>query len=580
LAFEPNVTINTSVVRPGLRRLRRTLAVAAAVAPFAVAPAIAAVEFVCHPDPVGTRSLSLSGNVQSYAVHDGNVTFELEGKGGCTRQVHWYALQGAARVDRGSRCTQSAAAASPGVGRSVDGDRIATVEADGSVTVARRNRILAKISPRHASDAELIALHGDELAVLTPGSSSDSPAALDLYSVRTSRHMTRLVVPYVPSTLDVYRGTAVFSDGTDGGLYALRLRDGRIAFVGPTRRGDMPQIERPGVVYADAMYKRDLRRGKVVFKYVTAKAVAEKIDAAGRPVTLKGPLATFSMDGPRVAAAYYNRQNGCDRIVFWNVPWNYVAPVTRPPDKGELDEYPTCAHPRSRGQVTALSIAGIQASWTLSGRSRNLVTSSSATCVERVVPTGGPVGLVAGDRHLLAYGTRDGRVGIVVGQRTPHAHELAGPAGDVSALSVDAGRIAVLHGDVAIEVLSSTGETLTSLRSTAARTIALRGESVLALTNDDTLQVFDAATGALRSTWPVPHGVRAEIDAYYQVAVLSRGRQIFALNLATGRIALMATAPRPAHAQIEGPGIAYGYNLRGRGELRFIALSKIERATR
>jgi hypothetical protein len=576
--FEPNVTTGESPMRSGFRRLRRTLAVGAAAAPFAVAPAIAAVEFVCHPDPVGTRSLSVAGHVQSYVVDGGNVTVTVEGKRNCTRQIRWYALQGAGRVERGSHCTQQSAAAGPGVGRSADGNRVATVDANGNVVVTRRNTIVATVSPRHASHDELIALRGDKLAVLTRGRSSDSPAELDLYSVRTSRHIGRSAVPYEPSTLDVYRGTAVFSDGTDGGLYALRVRDGRIAFVGPTRRGDMPQIERPGVVYEDAMYKRDLRTGKVVFKYVTAKAVTEKIDAAGSPVTLKGPLATFSMDGPRVAAAYHNQKNGCDRIVFWNVPWNYVAPVTRPPEQDELDEYPTCAHQGPR-QVAALSIGGIQASWILSGRARKLVTSSSATCVERVLQTGGPVGLVAGDRNLLAYGTLDGRMGIVIGRRTPRAHELTGPAGHVSALSVDAGRIAVLHGDGAIEVLSRTGESLTSLRSNGARTIALRGETVLALTKDDTLQVFDAATGALRSTWRVPQGVRAEVDAYYQVAVLSRGRQVFALNLVTGRIALMITAPRLAHAQIEAPGIAYGYNLRGHGELRFIPLSRIERAT-
>ena len=577
--FEPNVTINDPPMKPTFRRLRRTLAIGAAAAPFAVAPAIAAVEFVCHPDPAGTRSLSVAGRVQSYVVHDGNVTVAVESKGNCMRQIRWHALQRAGRVERSSRCTGAAAAASPGVGRSADGDRVATVDADGSVTVTRRNTLVAKVSPRKASADELIALHGDKLAVLTRGNSSDSPAQLDLYSVRTARHIGRSVVPYEPSTLDLYRGIAVFSDGAEGGLYALRLRDSRIAFVGPTRRGDMPQIERPGVVYQDAMYKRDLRRGNVVFKYVTARAVNEKIEAAGRPVTLKGPLGTFNMDGPRVAAAYHNRTNGCDRVVFWNVPWNYVAPVTRPPEQDEPDEYPTCAHPRGPRQVAALSIAGIQASWILSGRARKLVISSSATCVERVVQTGGPVGLVAGDRNLLAYGTLDGRMGIVIGRRAPRVQELTGPAGHVLALSVDAGRIAVLHGDGAIEVRSRTGESLTRLQSSRARTIALRGETVLALTKDDTLQVFDAATGALRSTWRVPRGVRAEVDAHYDVAVLTKGRQIFALNLATGRIALMTTAPGLAHAQIEAPGIAYGYNLRGHGELRFIPLSTIKRAT-
>ena len=54
--------------------------------------------------------------------------------------------------------------------------------------------------------------------------------------------------------------------------------------------------------------------------------------------------------------------------------------------------------------------------------------------------------------------------------------------------------------------------------------------------------------------------------------------QVIALDLETGRRAVVARTPGAVHAQIEAPGIAYRYNARGRGFVRFVPFARIERA--
>jgi hypothetical protein len=565
-------------MRPTLRRGQLLVAIASTAAALAAGPALAAIDFVCHPDPSGTRSLSLAAEVKSYAVKGRTVTIALERGASCAHLVRWHALASRASVERIPGCAHSVAAA-PGVGHATTDGRVAAIASDGTVTVTRNREILGSFSPPFRSANELVGLTSQTLVVLTPSPAVDAPAVLHVYSLQSARPIAQWPVPYEPSTLDVDHGTAVFADGRHGGLYAIRLRDGRIGFVGPTRIGDMPQIERAGVVYEDDMYKRVARSGRTLLKYVPAAAVAATIRAAGRPVSLPGRLQAFSMDGPRVATAYYNSANGCDRIAFWNVPWNYLAPVTRPPDQDELDEYPTCAQAAgAQGpHVTGLAIAGIQAGWILSGAARPLITSTSATCVEHIVKR--DLHLVSGDRALLAYATRQGQIGVIVPGRKPRALALPGGAGDVSALSVDDGRIAVLHGQGVVDVRTANGDLVASFTTNRPRAIALRADKVIVLTESETLQVFDARTGVLGATWPVPHGLRGVVDAYYGIAVLSRNRQIFAVNLKSGKTALVATAPRAARVQIEAPGIAYGYNVSGHGELRFVSLSTVEQLT-
>jgi outer membrane protein assembly factor BamB len=565
------------------KKPRAMVAVGIATA-FMATPAIAAVEFVCHPDPPGTHAISVVGRVEGFELRDGTAIIALRAKQGrCARLLRWRAHQGAAEVERLASCASRPVVAVPGVGRSADAGRVATVGVTGKITIRRRDKTVATLSPSPASPNELIALRGDRLTVITPSVSDDSPATLTLYSIHTMQTVLQWPVPYQPATLDVYRGTAVFSDARQGGVYALRLRDGRIGFVGANRRLDKPQIDQHGVAYEDGLYRRNSSNGRVLFKYVPSFAVSNEIRTAGHPVSLAGPMKTFAMDGHRVAAAYRDQQHRCDRIAFWNVPWNYLAPVSRAPrgddsKATEAKEYPTCAG-AGNPHVAALAIGGIRASWILAAKSRRLVTSTSAACVERVVPAGGEVGAVAADGAVLAYGTKDGRVRVIVGSPVPRHERLIASAGGILSITVDQGRIATLRQDGDIEVRAATGELLSALHVVGARAIALRADLLFALNADDTLEVIDTETGTVRWTWPVPQGVRREIDVHYGVAVLTRGRQIFAMNTATGKTILLATAPRPAHAQIEAPGIAYGYTLNGHGVLRFISLAAIQHRT-
>jgi hypothetical protein len=247
-------------------------------------------------------------------------------------------------------------------------------------------------------------------------------------------------------------------------------------------------------------------------------------------------------------------------------------------EEDEADEYPTCAGAGRRPHVTVLALGGIQATWVLSGQGRRLITSTSAACVEHLVGAE-RVRAIAGDGGVLAYGTEDGRVGVITKGRVPRARTLLAGAAGISRLSADQGRIAVLRQDGAVEVRTTSGEFVSSPKAHQARAITLRDDTLLVLTTDDMLEVFNVGTGALRSTWHLPRGVRSDVDAHYGVAVVTRGRQIFAVNVATGRTVLIATAPRPARAQIEAPGIAYGYNLGRHGVLRFIPLTLVERRT-
>jgi hypothetical protein len=224
-----------------------------------------------------------------------------------------------------------------------------------------------------------------------------------------------------------------------------------------------------------------------------------------------------------------------------------------------------------------MSIGGIQAGWTISSRRASLITATSAACVEHLVATGGAVDRIAADGGLLAYATAGGNLGLVTGQRNPHARLLAAYHDRLAGLSADNREIAALRRDGIVELWSRHGDLAGTIAVGNVRAIALRGSNLLALNMDDTLSVFDAASGRLESSWPLPHGVRAEVDAHYGYAVLSRAREIFALNLSTGRTVRLATAPRPARAQIEAPGVAYGFNLNGVGHLRFVPLSQVQR---
>jgi hypothetical protein len=64
------------------------------------------------------------------------------------------------------------------------------------------------------------------------------------------------------------------------------------------------------------------------------------------------------------------------------------------------------------------------------------------------------------------------------------------------------------------------------------------------------------------------------------VAVIPVGRQVLAISLETGRRVVAATGAGPVDAEIEAPGVAYAYNVRGRGIVNFIPFARLEQGLR
>ena len=108
--------------------------------------------------------------------------------------------------------------------------------------------------------------------------------------------------------------------------------------------------------------------------------------------------------------------------------------------------------------------------------------------------------------------------------------------------------------------------------------VALEGGDLVVLTKTKTVEVYSAATGKARATWPVVAGA-AHLDVSAGIAVYAVGRDVHELRLVDGKDAVVATAPREVVAfQIETPGIVYAYNSirRGKdiGNLAFVPRAK------
>jgi hypothetical protein len=366
---------------------------------------------------------------------------------------------------------------------------------------------------------------------------------------------------------------AIFSTTGKSGLYGLRLVDGKIAFLGVERTHDNPQIERAGIVYRDNLYPRQARAGMTSVKFVPIAAVRKDLARVGRTLRTPGKIRSFAMDGQRVSMAIAGRGQRCDRVMHWNIPWRYTSFITQPAQREA-----TCRNGHTRvARATSLALGGLGSAWVLRGANGSqLVRENSVACVERVLARG-DIRLVAGDRGLIAYVRRTGAQWEIGTAGWRAKHPISSSPTALRALSVDGDRIAVLRADGAVEILSRWGSLLASVAVPGARSIALNGGELAVLSRSHTLEVFDASSGQLEHSWRLPSAVRGPVDVHYGVAVLTKGRTVLGLRLATGRTAILAHAPRAVRAQIEGPGVTYQYNADGHGFVGFVPLEKIER---
>jgi hypothetical protein len=373
----------------------------------------------------------------------------------------------------------------------------------------------------------------------------------------------------------------VFSAAGGGGLYAVRLTDGKVGLIGPNRARDLPQLGKAGVFYQDDEFKQDRSRGIVRLKFVPTDGISAIIDRAQRPLITHGRIASLAMDGPRVGLAVTDPNRACDRVLYWNIAWRPVQRISAP-------DGPTCVL-RHQTAITRVAIGGFRAAWLRASGSEQAIVAGSPLCQEWVIrrlhsgPGGDTVSAVAGDGRTLAFavarherelrGTSE--VGVISGRF--RAVDITSRRGVPQRLAVDGGRVAVLWDDGIVEVRGVRGHLVGSLEIGHARALALSGDLLLAA-RDGRLDAYSVSRPQLVATWAVPTSA-ADVDLHYRVAIFHSERVVYALDLDSGRRAVLGRAPSAIiGAQIEGAGLAYAYNLGARGVARFVPIAALERA--
>src|SRR5207302_9367781 len=226
--------------------MRRTSA-HLAIAVCALALAAPAIAYVCHPDPSGTRSLSLRGQVVGYSLHGSTITIALQSGGAC-EALTWRA----------------------GVGE------VGSVDSTGVSC-----RSVARVQHPWAAPARARVVYSH---------SSDRPDRLDVlgFHGRVVRSWP-LPVRVRPSTLQVSGGLAAFVVRGRSGLWVTELSSGRATFVAPVRPDDQPLLDASGVAYEDNVYKRR-PADQPLIKFVPTYALEHELAQVGRPLHTVGPI--------------------------------------------------------------------------------------------------------------------------------------------------------------------------------------------------------------------------------------------------------------------------------------------------
>jgi hypothetical protein len=527
-----------------VRRMRTlNTVVVAALATAGIAAAAAGDVWPCHPDLPGTRSLTVTGHVTNYW---------FAGRGTLVASVRTKRCAGVARWNYAA-------------------------SADATASVACRG----KAGGSGAAPQRLVAAQGDRLVrvVLAPDG-VDRPDRLDVIARGTGHRIASWPLIDRPARVVLFGKIAILSAVDRSALYALRISDGRIAMLGVARAGDRPIIGRDGAVYQDglSLKAQRLAPNRVTLKLVPLAAVERQLSLADRQIQTHWRIAAIGMDGRRVAFAVHDPTGRCDVAKFWTPPWHYVARVTHP-------SAATCLPNHRPGGVTNVAMGGGRLIWTTRyGNKTRVLAASTIGCKEWVVARpapGTPVAALAGDGSVLAYAL-NGAVGLVEAESDDwYGEVLSRSTVQVAAISVDSHRIAALYRDGTVKVMSvsdESGDLISSFDAGPARAIALRGATVAVL-RSGRLDVYNAETGALSKSWPVPANARS-VDLHYGIAVVAAGNDVFALNVGTGHTARLLHAPGRVAARIDSPGAVVQFNAGGHGYLRLIRMSTIEARTR
>jgi hypothetical protein len=152
----------------------------------------------------------------------------------------------------------------------------------------------------------------------------------------------------------------------------------------------------------------------------------------------------------------------------------------------------------------------------------------------------------------------------------------------LTAESADTGRIAVARPDGSVGIYAATGATLRTVTPSSLGEAALRKDYLVVLTKTKSLEIYNSRTGAFIHRWPVPAGA-ANLDVSENIAVFSVYRKLYALQLTTGRQAVLAGEKRAiVAAEVEPPGVVFAYNtvrgIQDIGNLVYLPLARVEAA--
>lgn len=526
-----------------VRRTRTTvLAAMCALAAAGLAAAAAGDAARCHPDLRGTRSLTVEGNVVGYTFARGRVAVRWVRSRACAGTAVW---------------------------------RYSSVpHAKASASCERSAAELGKARPTR----RLVAAQGNRLVrvVLAPAS-VDRPDRLQVLDRATRRLLASWPLFERPARVALYGDIAILSSAKRHALDALRLSDGRIAMLGIARAGDRPVIGPRGVLYQDDLdlYMRRTAPDEVTLKLVPLAAVRREFAAPGARRIVTGRINAVSMDGKRVAYVVHGETGSCDQVLFWSIPWHFVAPFTQKVG-------PTCLPTHGAGGVTDVAIAGLRAVWTTRyGGNTRVLASSIINCVEWVVarPVTGVqrVAGLTGDGGVLAYGISGRESGVSLVPTHWRSRRVDESSARVAAVSADSARLAILSADGTVTVVTRRGHLVGRVFVGKARAIALR-RTTLAVLGRGELTVYRLGSSHPLHRWTVPADSRS-VDVHYGIALITAGHDVLAVNIGTGRSARLLHAPGEVEGQIEAPGATVSFNVGDRGYLRFIPMSQIEART-
>ncbi len=533
----------------------------------------------CHESLAGTRSFTLRADVTGYRFAGERIVVEWARSPKCAGTAVW--------------------------------DYASMAHAKTSVS-CQRPAAQRQVAAAHARLAAADASH--IVRVVTAPSSADAPDRLVVLDRATNERVASWPLFERPARVALHGGIAILSDAKRHGIYALRISDGRIALLGVARAGDRPLIGPAGVLYQDdvdrtkqrtapdertlklvplSSVRRELARPFTTVRTYMANSHAGTVPtglvwgaketkaAAGASGSMRGgaapprPFSTreitsISMDGPRVAIAVRDPSGRCDRVLVWNVPWHYLTRLS--------DAYgQTCLPNHAPGGITDVAMAGGRAAWTATyGKVTRIIAATGTACTEWIVArsTTGAAGL-AGDGPILGYALRSRTASVGIVPKHWRGVEIARSSGQVVSISVDSGRVAVLRDTGVVTLRTRGGTSVAAVRVGAARAIALRPGTLAVLSRRGTLDVYGTAAGRRLHSWRVPANA-ASLDLHYGIALVTAGRDVYAVNVETGRTARLMHAPARVSAELEGLGAVIQFNTAGRGHVRFVPMSRIE----